>query len=226
MVGGRKELLYPIFLQCCQYAADAFWENTFEDLAYGKTPYGSYISKGLLCCSNRKKSASCKIERNDPKKMHDDVYNLLVNELGILSQREKAKRKIDFQNLEEISQESSQSWVKIRKKTLRKALIERFVLRMKQEHCLSLQQARYLLSSITLAMSFKVITPKDIDYRNNMIQSINGISIKKNEVLLTVDIYGIEVNYTPQLELDTKLMADSWDKYIKELKRFSKRRKL
>lgn len=225
MVGGKKEIVYPIFLQCCQYAADAFWENTFEDLAYGKAPYGSYISKGLLCCSNKKKSSSCKIERTEPKLMHDNVYRLLVDELGLLSQREKAKRKLEFQSLDDKSQESCNDWSKIRKKNVRKALIEHYVIRMKEEYSLSLQQARYLLSIITMAMSFKVITPKDIDYRDSIIHDINGISITQNKVELTVDIYGIEVSYSPQTMVDKKKMSDSWEKYINELKRYTKKRK-
>lgn len=224
MVGGRKEIIYPIFLQCCQYATDAFWENTFEDLAYGKTPYGSYISKGFICCTTKKKKASCKIEKHNPKQMHDDVYNLLVTELGLLSQREKAKRKLEFQDLEEQLQESCQEWAKLRKKNVKKALIERFVIQMKEEHSLSLQQARHLLSAITLAMSFKVITPKDIDYSDNMIHSIDGVTVKKGEVEVTVDIYGIDVTYAQQAVADKKLMVTAWEKYIKELKRFSKKR--
>ncbi len=224
MVGGRKEIMYPVFLKCCQYATDAFWENTFEDLAYGKTPYGSYISKGFLCCSTKKKKASCKIEKDDPKQMHDEVYDMLVTELGLLSQREKVKRKLEFQDLEDQLQESCQDWAKLRKKNVKKALIERFVIRMKEKNNLTMQQARRLLSAITLAISFKVITPKDIDYRDNMIHSINGVNVQNGGVEVTVDIYGIDVTYTQQPTATKKLMFESWEKYIKELKRYTKKR--
>ena len=44
----KKEIVYPIFLECFQYITDKFWLNIFEDLAYGKAPYGTYISKGSL----------------------------------------------------------------------------------------------------------------------------------------------------------------------------------
>ena len=59
----KKELLYPIFLECSQHADDTFWENIFEDLAYGKAPYGTYISKDFLCCGYKKKEFSYKIEK-------------------------------------------------------------------------------------------------------------------------------------------------------------------
>jgi hypothetical protein len=63
----KREIVYPVFLECCQYADDIFWENVFEDLAYGKPPYGTYISKGFLCCSFKNKEFSYKIERKDCK---------------------------------------------------------------------------------------------------------------------------------------------------------------
>ena len=41
----KNELLYPIFLDCCLYADDDFWKYILEDLAYGRSPYGTYIKK-------------------------------------------------------------------------------------------------------------------------------------------------------------------------------------
>jgi hypothetical protein len=48
---AKREIAYPVFLEACQYTEDAYWENIFEELAYGKAPYGTYISKDFLCCS-------------------------------------------------------------------------------------------------------------------------------------------------------------------------------
>ena len=70
----KKELLYPIFLECCQYTSDIFWENIFEDLAYGKTPYGTYVSKNFLICNNKKKNFSYKITFNDPKTLPNTPF--------------------------------------------------------------------------------------------------------------------------------------------------------
>ena len=75
----KKEIIYPVFLECCQFTIDSFWENIFEDLAYGKTPYGTYINKDFLCCSYKDKEFSYKIERKDSEKLYKDIYNLLVN---------------------------------------------------------------------------------------------------------------------------------------------------
>ena len=89
----KREIIYPIFLECCQFTDDKFWENVFEDLAYGKTPYGTYISKDFLCCSYKKKEFSYKIEKKLPKDVYNDVYDLLTNKLGLLSPLEKSKKR-------------------------------------------------------------------------------------------------------------------------------------
>ena len=93
----KKEIVYPIFLECCQYTTDIFWENVFEDLSYGKTPYGTYITKDFLCCNYKDKEFSYKIEKNkDTEQLYNDIFNLLSKKLGLLSQRDKIKKKIDF----------------------------------------------------------------------------------------------------------------------------------
>ena len=85
----RKEIVYPIFLECCQYAENTFWENIFENLAYGKTPYGTFISKDFLCCNYKKKEFSYKIERKCSKLLYQEVYNILTKKLGLMSTQEK-----------------------------------------------------------------------------------------------------------------------------------------
>lgn len=92
----KKEIVYPIFLECCQYTNDIFWENIFEDLAYGKTPYGTYISKDFLCCNYKDKEFSYKIEKKNSEQLYEDIYLLLAKKLGLLSQRDKLKKKNRF----------------------------------------------------------------------------------------------------------------------------------
>ena len=73
----KKEIIFPVFLNCIQYITDSFWVNIFEDLAYGITPYGSYISKSFLCCNYKDKEFSYKIERKEPEQLYNDVLFLL-----------------------------------------------------------------------------------------------------------------------------------------------------
>ena len=217
----KKEIVYPIFLECHQHAKDTFWKNVFEDLAYGKTPYGTYISKDFLCCSYRKKEFSYKIERKKAKQVYHEVYNLLVNKLGLCSPTEKIKQRKAFDEYESSIRFSSDNWSSIRKKSIKELLIELFVTRMKKEHSLTLKQSRHLLSAISLAMIFKVITSEDIQYEDGIIHSIEGISFSKGKVNIEQDLYEFSNSVTPRLVLEKRKMSDNWPRYLKDLTRLS-----
>lgn len=218
----KKEIIYPVFLECCEFASDLFWENIFEDLAYGKTPYGTYINKNFFCCSYKNKEFSYKIERKDPYDLYTDIYNLLTKKLGILSHKEKIKKRVDFDNTECRIKEFRQEWGNIRKKNIKDLLVERYVIDMKNKHSLSIKQAKYLLSIIFIAIVFKVITPKDIEYSDNKIQNIDGIEFSTKNIIIKRNIYNIEIEFSQETILDKKLMSDNWEKYLSALRKVRK----
>jgi len=213
----RRELLYPIFLQCCQYCEDGFWENIFENLAYGKTPYGSYISRGYICCSSKKKTTSCKIEKMAPDIMYQQVYNLLVNDAGVMSEREKNKKKLLFHTMNSDSSEIPQSWGKIRKKNLKKVLVEKFVLGKKEQFNLSISKTRNLLSFIMISVSFKTLSSKDIVLEDGIIKEIKGIRFTDKNY--SIDLEEIITDTSKSCEsLSSKIdLKASWEKYSKDL---------
>lgn len=213
----KKEIVYPIFLEACQYVKDTFWKNVFEDLAYGHTPYGTYITKGFLRCNYKDKEFSYKIDTVNPEKLHTEVYNLLHEKLGLLSDKDKLKKKHDFYNLE---QDTHKTWATIRKKNIKDLLIENYVVEMKQKHGLSVSQTRYLLSTIMLCLIFKVITAKDIQYKNGQIEHIDGIDITRKKISLTREIS--DSLYTAQpsyVIIENNLMSLNWPRYLDGLRK-------
>jgi hypothetical protein len=218
---AKREIAYPVFLEACQYTEDAYWENIFEELAYGKAPYGTYISKDFLCCSYKKKEFSYKLEKKDAKTVFEDVYDLLTNKLGLLSQREKLDKRKAFSEYEDTIKDSRQTWTDIKKKNIKELLIELYVVRMKKKHSLSLKQSRHLLSIITVALCFKVLTGDDICYKDGQIASIEGIDFLNKQVVIKRNLYSLETSFAPNIMLDKKLMADNWDKYLKDLRKLS-----
>lgn len=219
---GKKDILYPIFLECLQYTTDTFWENIFEDLAYGKTPYGTYINKNFLCCNYKNKEFSYKIEKKNADQLYNDVFNLLAKKLGLLSLIDKLNKKIDFNNIEDDLKNNRKNWNNIRKKNIKDLLIENFVIEMKNKYSLSTKDACKLISTIFIALIFKVITVKDIHYNDGIITGIDGISFDHKEVIVERDIYKIENEYRKCILVDKTLMSENWEKYIINLQKLIK----
>lgn len=216
----KREIIYPHILECCQHCPDIFWENVFEDLAYGRPPYGTYISNDFLSCNYKKKDFSYKIEENkNALILYQEIYDLLKNRLGLLSRQDKAKNKLEFENTEETLKKSRKTWTDIKKKNIKELLIEQYVVKMKNLHKLGIKQARFLNSIISIAMVFKVITSSDIDYRDGIIHNIDGIDFAKRKVILQRDLYSTNVPFTPEIVMDQKLMSEHWDKFLKDLRK-------
>lgn len=218
----KKEILYPVFLECCQFADDVFWEGIFEELAYGKAPYGTYISKGFICCSYKNKEFSYKIERKNPKILYDDIYKLLTEKLGILSHKEKAQKRLDFHEIEKNIKHSRQDWASIRRKNIKDIMYEKYVIDMKRKYSLSIKQCKYLLSIILLSIMFKTITSKDIIYKDDKIQNIVGVEFAQGKVILKRPLCspGSEnISETPELDdVGMKTMSENWQRYLKSLR--------
>jgi hypothetical protein len=217
-----KEILHPIFLECVQYANDIFWENVFEDLSYGKAPFGTRINKNSLTCNFKDKEFNYRIEKKDAEVLYNDIYHLLTTKLGIMSQYDKIKKKIDFENIENDLKDNQKNWINIRKKNIKDLLIEKFVIDKKKEFNLSSAQSKLLLSKIFTGIIFKILKNKDIIFENGKIMNIEGISFKNKKVIYEKDFYEFENSYRKIIIIDKNLMSDNWKKYLTNLKKLVK----
>ena len=213
----KREIIYPMFLECSEYCNDNYWKNIFEDLAYGQTPYGTYISKGFFCCNYKNKEFSYKIEKKDSQKLFEDISSL-CKKIGLLSHNDKIQKKIDFRNLENDIKEDREKWCNIRKKNLKDFLIENFVINMKKKYNLDTNQSKYLNYVIFLSMIFKIIGMKDVEYEEGEIKSIKGISFEDKKIILENDLFQYDGRKCILID-DKKFMSDSWEKYLTALKK-------
>ncbi len=172
-----KEITYPIFLQCAELCDDHFWRSIFEELAYEKTPYGCYISKGFLNCAFKGKEFSYRIvETAQPAAVQAEVLGLLRDRLGVNSSTDKLRRIQDFAKLEEeIKELKNSKWTSIKKKTSKDFIIENFVIEMKAKWKLTDAKTKELLGTLLSGLIFKVYSPKDIHYEDGRIVDIDGI---------------------------------------------------
>ena len=218
----RKEIVYPIFLECCQFTDDTFWQNIFEDLAYGQTPYGTYITKDFLCCNYKNKEFSYKLDKKNAERLYNDIYDILRNKVGLLSGFDKKQKKVDFDALIEELKNSRVKWSNIRKKNIKDLLIENYCIEMKKRHNLDMKQTRYLMYLIFIGIVFKVIGVRDIEYEDGVILNINGISFKDGEIIQERDMYSTETTFRKVVIVEKKRMSDGWPKYIENLRKVKK----
>ena len=213
----KKDLIYPLFLECIEYTQDSFWRTVFDDLAYGKTPYGTYLNNDYLCCSYKNKDFSYKIDTTiNPNTLYTDIYNLLNNRLGILSLKEKDNKRVEFNKFQSEIQDTNNEWNDIKKKNTKDLLINLYIIDMKNKHKLNKKQSLQLLSIIFISLLFKVITMKDIHYSNKKIYKIDNINFKKNDIILEKNLYNNKYNFTPEIIINQKSMSDNWFKMLVE----------
>jgi hypothetical protein len=220
----KRELIYPVFLECCEHIKDNFWKYIFEDLAYGKTPMGTYFNKNFLCCNYKGKEFSYNIDKKkDTKITYNEIYDLLKNKINLFSKEDQFKKKNNLKTFceEKKKDDNYDNWSSIKKKNVRNTIIENYVVNVKKKHNLTIIKAKILLSIIFTSLVFKTISSTDIVFENGKIQEIKGIYIDKdNEISVSSNIDILSVKFPPDVTIDKKTMSDYWDKYITNLQKF------
>ena len=215
----KKDIVYPNILKCCDCTNDNFWKCVFEDLAYGKTVYGTYILKDFICCGYKGKEFSYKIDHEKaPDILYKEVYNLLNKKLGLCSQTDKNKRKETFDSLEShLKTIQNSNWSSIKKKGIKELLIENFVIDMKNKYDLTITQTKKLLLFISTCILFKVIVSSDINYECGKIQSIDGITFKPKKIILEKSLNDCVSDDIQEVIFEKNTMSDLWAKYLSNL---------
>lgn len=221
----KKEIIYPVFLECAsvvdsidndEIKGDYFWKLLFEDLSYGKPPQCTYLSKGHLCCSYKDKEFSYQIERKDPTIILLDIYTLLTEKIGIQSQQDRNRKKIEFKNLEKSIKENNKEWLSIKKKSTKDVLYENFVLKMRNLYNLDMKQCKYILSFITICLGFKTIGTKDIIFDNDKIAEIRGIRFSEGKFDIDDDLKSLSY-YCPSTSEGKEIqsLSEHWEYFLK-----------
>ena len=217
----KNELLYPIFLDCCSFVKDDFWKYIFEDLAYGRSPYGTYIKKGFLCCNYKNKEFSYKIQKDkDSQQVYNEVYDLLHNKYGLLSNIDIQNKKKYFELINQDEQdEQKNNWNSIKKKNIKNILIENFIIEKKSKYNLILKKCKILLSIIIIGFLFKTLSSENIRYEDGRIKDIDMFKFEQNDIIINTAIYDFEEINTEIVFDKCKKMSDNWNKYLVNLRK-------
>jgi len=202
------KLVYPIFLECCNYTKDNFWKYIFEDLAYGKTPYGIYIYCNHICCNYKNKEFNYKIDAvKDSKVLYNDIYNLFNKRFELLSEKDKLNRKSLFEEHTTVCDFKKNKY----------NIIFTFIIDMKIKWNLSVIQTNKLLSYIMLLSLFKLLTTLKMKRKKEKITAIDGIQFKKNNIIFKKNILKNLIVHSPVEIVQDKKLSTLWKKYLQKL---------
>lgn len=171
----KKDIIYPIFLKYSIQINDTFWKYIYEDMSYGKCPYGIYLQNEYLCCFLKGKEFSYKMENNNPL-MKDEIHKLLKEKAEILSEKEKIQNKEKFLNDKKNNT--------FHKKCLRDSLLQNYILDKSTKYNINIDKCKKVISFLLVGFLFKLITLKDVQFNDKHIIDIKGIKFEKNKIIL------------------------------------------
>tara|TARA_B100001027_G_scaffold213830_3_gene185085 strand:+ start:1456 stop:2040 length:585 start_codon:yes stop_codon:yes gene_type:complete len=190
---------------------DNFWRFIYEDLAYGKVPYGLYIQDNYLCCYIKNKEFSYKITNNSDSL--DELHSLLRKRAGILSEKDRIHTRENLYN-QKITEMHS-----INKKNYRDNLIQNYVICQGKKNNIKLDILKNLLMFLNNAFLFKVISLNDITFDNQSIESIKGILFKKNKIIIKYNLFSNVNNISiVEDEIKKQNIIQLWKIFIDEMK--------
>lgn len=216
MDDGKDSLvLHPIFLKCCQYITDKFWDRIFKQMSYGNMPYNCFVKSNVFYTKGKLGDKKYILDSSNIEKTFNDVYNDLKKNMGIYSPIEKLENDIEFKK---INIEEYKNWYDIKKKSKKDLLIELFCIYKMKKYNLKLKDTKNLICFIKSALNFKTIKSTDISMENNLISSIKGINFSHKKIELDMDLYDFEVDETESLHNnDKKYLIDLWEKYLNQI---------
>lgn len=205
---------YPFLLKCCSYTNDTFWHSIFIDLAHGICPHSTYIYKNILCCSYKHINISYRIIEKDPKVLYEELYDIFVNKLNIMSQKDIISHwETRKEHIKIITK-----WSDIKKRQLKQFYIDNYIIDMKNKYNLSATNVDLLVYYIVIGVLFKTIAQCDSDIiiKEERIVNIDGFSFENNKVIITTpnDLYNCKINIKNS-NRNKQNMYENWIKYIK-----------
>ena len=217
----KEVLRFPSFLELSLRHSNTFWSSVFKNLAFGKAPYGCYItSSNFLVCNTKAHAFSFSLidEQKDINQMGKELILTLTCKMNFMSTSDRLRKHLRFKNVKKEIKEKllTASWVDIRKKKIKDLCIEVFVLKTCKKLFQSTSWSIKLLSSIIICFMFKRIDHTSVVYKNGEILDIIVLKIKKNgKWNLCKDINVSPLTRGNQIPKKRKKIRDRWSKYLK-----------
>jgi hypothetical protein len=190
---NKNILRFPILLEVSLRHNNTFWSEVFKKLAYGRAPYGCYVtSSSFLVSTNKGHEFTYFIGDQDksPDAIGNELIDILKKKMNFMSISDRLRKLDVFRNTKRKLKDKlwRSKWVDIRRKKLKDQIIEMYVLKLQESSSLSLRSIKYLLAAIIIGLIFKTIEPDSIEMKNGTITSIPSLKLVGNNWCLeTVD---------------------------------------
>lgn len=212
---------YPIFLKCCQYLTDPFWVYLFEDMAYGRCPYGILIQDQCMYCILRSREFTYPLQQDkSPEEVAKELCHILSTRLQLLSQQDHFRYRNECHDHTKTYMDSITSWNDIRKKNLKDILLEKFSLAQKAKYRYSHQLTHTLFAILFIGLQFKTILHRQIEYHDHAIQHIDGIACQPKRIVCAYNVFVTKL-IAPHATATTikhrptsVRMSDAWKRYL------------
>jgi hypothetical protein len=187
----KKNILrFPILLEVSLRQKNTFWADVFQNLAYGKAPYGSYVTASSFIVSKNKGHEFTYFlgEQNKPaEEIGAELIDILTKKMNFMSITDRLDKLKKFRNIKDKLKKKlwNSKWADVRKKKSKDQLIEMYVLTLKDKNKFSFSTVKTLLSAIIIGLIFKQIDSDNIRMKEGKIVDISNIRVKNNTWTLT-----------------------------------------
>lgn len=208
---SQNEIIYPIFVKCCEYASNNFWKVIFEELSQNKLPKGVYIQNRTMKSNRKGQEFTYKIPTSNPEQIYNDISSLFKNILNIRSNNEKITKHLQLQ---EKCSNLYDEWSNIKKKSIKDFLIQNYVIDMKKKYNLTNTQATKLNANIYTGLLYKLYENEDFNYIKGKIISIKGIEFNDNKIIINKNLGRIEPVKIIDSHKKSRTLLDIWEKML------------
>lgn len=206
-----SNILYPYILECCLHTKDPIWIDLFIKLSRGICPRGSHIENNMIRVG---KNVVYELVRKDSFVLYTDLIKLFKVHstddfkayIDVCEKYEDCIVRIKEQNKDQ----------KILKKKKNKFIhVENYILSLQQKYNLSRLQVKTILSKIQIAFMMKIITNKDIEFKNGRIISIRGVAENTGNIQIKKGTIKYSAKKKSNAQPNRINMMEKWEKYWK-----------
>lgn len=179
----QKDVVYPIFQECCKHFKDEFWIKLFDDLSRSKCPKGVLIYNGVISSTYKRNGFSFNFSEQSADTIIKELPNLLKNSVHIYSNKDIINKEADINiaDSEYMNAKETDDWKKVKNRRMKENLITNYCLAMKKKYKLKYKETKHLYDLIKESL-FDLKTQKsdDVEMKNGEISKIEDICYDKS----------------------------------------------